>query len=123
FHRTEIGVEVERFPKLDVGAAETLAYGRRQRSLQGEFISPDRVQQLVGDRLALPLERFRAGEERLPFDFHARGFNDFLRRARHFGSDPVARYQRRDMLHSMTSVIERSISAADLQNSSVSATL
>ena len=45
---SEVRVEIERLPQADVHAREPLGYRRRDRTLEGDLVSANRVEQLDG---------------------------------------------------------------------------
>ena len=57
--RAQVGVQAERLTERDIDAPEPLPDRRGDRSLQGDLVALDRLEDLVGQRCAVPLhDRF-----------------------------------------------------------------
>ena len=67
-HRPHAGVQIEHLPQRDVQAADAAADRRRQRSLDGDLVGPDRLERVVRQPLAVLVLRLLAGGHLEPRD-------------------------------------------------------
>ena len=93
-HGSEVRVEIERLPQADVDAREPLGYRRRDRTLECDLVSANRVEQLDGQRLAEALERDDPCVVAFPLDVGAGGLENSDDRLRDFRADAVTGDQR-----------------------------
>src|SRR5262249_11593480 len=92
--RPEVRVELQRLAQADVDAREALTDGRRDRTLQRDAVSADRVDERGRERLACALKCDHARVVALPVDRHAGGAENADDRRRHLGPDAVAGNER-----------------------------
>src|SRR4029079_19099457 len=81
-----------------------LADRGRDRSLEGDLVTPDRLEQLDGQWLSAPLEGDDTRVVRLPVDRHAGNLQDAEDGLADFGADPVAGDERDSMGHGVLRV-------------------
>ena len=89
-----VGVELERLAQRDVDRAEALADRRLERTLQRDAGALDRVERLVGNRIAVARHAGHAGVLCVPFDVRARCLEEAHGRAADRRTDPVSGDQR-----------------------------
>jgi len=87
--RPDIGKEVELLAQRDVDARKALADRSGARSLEGDRVTRDRVEQIARQRLSGLVERRDSGVLAVPGDAGAGGVEDRDHRGSHFGPDPV----------------------------------
>jgi len=109
--RPEVGVEAEGLAQAHVDAREAGADGRRERALEAHRVALDRVEERVGQRGAVALERHHARVVPFPLDLGARGRQDPDHGRRHFGPDAVAGDERDGVRHAAPHYTARVIPA------------
>ncbi len=90
-NRPQIGVQVELFSERDVGAGKAFAHQRCQRPFQGDLVVTDRLQELLGKRVAGLLEGANPRFVTLPDELHSGGIEHLHSGIGNLGTDPVTR--------------------------------
>jgi hypothetical protein len=86
---TQARVEVELLAQRDVDRAEARADGSRDRTLDGDLVLLDRLEDAVGEGRALGLVDVSAGLLPVPLELDAGGFEHFRGRIRDLGAGAV----------------------------------
>ena len=104
-----LGVEVERRAEADVHAAEAAADRGRDRPLQRGSALPDRLEHVLGQRIAVVLvHHVAAGVLDVPLELDARRLEDPPGRLGQLGAGAVAGDEGHAMRHSAADCMERS---------------
>ena len=101
-HHPHIGEEAERLADENIDAPVTAANGRRGGPLEGHLLLGQQRERLVGDGVAILVDRGQAGVGVEPFDGHARGVEDAAHSLGDLGADAVAGQKNNLMLHERT---------------------
>ena len=88
--RSEVGVQPERLAERDVDAPEALADRGRDRALEGDLVSADRFQDVLGERRAVLRDDGLACVDRLPFELDPGRVEDPPSGFRQLRTDAVA---------------------------------
>ncbi len=97
--RPQVDEQVERLAQPDVDAGESAADRRRHRSLQGDLVTADRIEQLRRQRVAVLLEREHAGQVRFPLGLETGAVENPDNGRRDLGADAVAGNERDGVGH------------------------